>query len=108
MVSVRLKQGATFEYTGDFALPVPTGSWTPRAIVSTHGGTLVQVLTATLVALTPAKSTGENYTLTISATAAQTAAWPMTRLVGDIKFTDGAGVVLKTTDYTIVVERGFS
>lgn len=108
MVSVRLKSGAVFSYTGDFALPVPTGLWTVRAVVATRGGIEVQALTAVLTPISPIPSTGENYTLTISATGAQTQAWPLTQLLGDITFTDGAGVVLKTSTYEIAVERGAS
>lgn len=108
MTHVRLKQGATFSYTGNFALPAPTGSWTVRSIVATRGGTQVQALTTVLTPISPALSTGENYALTISATDAQTLQWPLTRLLADIEFTDGAPVVIKTSTFEIVVERGFS
>lgn len=105
MIHVRLKRGAVFDYSGNFALPTPTGSWTPTAAVATPDGTVVQTLTSTLSLITPTLSTGENYTLRIVATGAQTGAWPATTLVGGIKFVDGAGVVLKTSTFEIIVDR---
>ncbi len=108
MVHVKIKSGASFDYFGNFALPAPTGSWSVRAIVATRGGAQVQALTTVLTPIVPALPTGENYSLSISAAAAQTAQWPLTRLLADLEFTDSAGAVIKSSTFGIDVERGIA
>lgn len=75
---------------------VPIAGWQIDCWLRGPGGRLVQQLA---VAITDAAAGGYR----LSATPAQTAAWPVGKLVGDIRYRDDAGRVMHTATFTVDV-----
>lgn len=98
------RRGATFSYTGFATLPA--GTWTAACALETSLGALVEALTVTLTPLGTPGPNGETHAMLLEAPAANSAAWPLATIVGDITFTDSNGVVLCSPPFAVVVQRG--
>jgi len=101
--STTTKRGGTFGRAGTF--PVPPGTWDVTATVREADGTLVDHLTCTADVLDELDANGNTVALAITATATQTADWPVKTLVCDIRFEDTGGNVLHTSTFLIVVQE---
>jgi hypothetical protein len=69
-------------------------------------GTAIDTLTTELSVLGAPGPNSETHGLTITGAAAETTAWPLGALVGDVVFSDESGVVIATSRFSILVTRG--
>jgi hypothetical protein len=99
MTTINFKRGDTLSLAGTYKVEGVASSvsaMTIRSQVRQFSGDLVQDLTVV-------KSAGVG-TFSLSATAAQTAAWPLTTLKCDIEFSL-SGVVQSTETFSIAVQE---
>ena len=94
-----LKRGATFSLAGYVNLP--PGTWAIDSTVRDPAGTLVEQLTANLIAPIAPET---QYSVSLSASPAQTAVWPVGTLNCDVRYTD-SDLVLITPTFNIIVEE---
>lgn len=104
ILSIEHRRGTTFSWAGTATLPA--GTWTAASALEKNDGTAVAALTVTLTPLGTPGPSGETHALVLEASAAAQAAWPIGTLVGDIVFTEAAGLVLATSRFTVAVVRG--
>ncbi len=101
MSELRIKQGDTFEFSGQLVDasedPVDLTGFTIRSQVRDAVGTLIEELTLELGEDTGAYS--------FSATPEQTQEWPTKRLLCDVQFTYPDDTVLSTDTFAILVLR---
>ena len=97
---IRHKRGDTFTatvtYRDSTGTLVDLAGYTVRCQVKNGSGVLIEALTVTHV------STG---VVTISATAAQTALWPIATLKADIEYASAGGVVQSTDTFHLAVSE---
>lgn len=86
--SIAQDSGAAVDLTG----------YTLRSQVRSSSGELVQALVVVVTAPTLG-------TYTLSATATQTAAWPIGRHVCDVEYTSAGGVVSSTATFPVIVSE---
>lgn len=101
--TINFKRGSTFSYGGTFTMPA--GTWTATAQLRDAQNVLIDDLDVTF---TPPVSPATTHTLLIEKDAVDTAAWPTSRLRGDISFADtnSPEVVLITSTFVVnVIER---
>ena len=91
--STRHTRGTTYSRAGLYTLPA--GTWSAAATVKTAAGTEVQTLSVNLGALPEPDADGHTHALSVLATAAQTATWPLATLLQDIVFTDASATPVK-------------
>ena len=98
--SISFKRGSTFSFSGMVTLPA--GTWSAAAQLRSARGDLVFNLTITL---TPPVNPSIQHTLLLTATPAQTLAWPLETLDGDVVFTDTSPtpVVVPTGSFKVTV-----
>jgi len=99
MTVVNIKRGDTLSLAGTYkvdGVAASVSAMTIESHVKNHSGDLIEELTVT-------KTSGTG-TFTISATAVQTAEWPLTTLKCDIQFS-ASGVVQSTETFSISVEE---
>ena len=81
------------------------GDWSAASNVYAQCSIVVQALTCTLTALPAADADGNTHSITVEATASETALWPVGNLMSDVVFTDASGtpepVVRSTAPYAI-------
>lgn len=93
--------GTTYSRAGLYALPA--GTWSATATVKTAGGTLVQALAVNLAELGSPDVDGNTHALSVLATAAETALWPLQQLLCDIIFTDASVTPVKVPAVTVAI-----
>ena len=98
---ISFKRGSTFSFSG--LVQLPTGTWSAAAHIRNGHGDLIQTLTTTL---TLPVSPSTQHTLLLTATATQTAAWPLENLLGDVVFTDASATPVVVPTGTFVVSVG--
>ena len=92
------KKGATFALGGYVNLP--PGTWSMSSTVRDPAGVLVQDLTVNLV---PPVLPETQYSISLAASATDTADWPIGTLDCDIRYTEEAGLVLISPTFNIIV-----
>lgn len=101
--AVEQKKGATFSYAGTVTLP--EGAWVGAcALRQGASGNIVANLTVTISGTAPL------FNMTVYASAADTANWPIGTLVGDFRFTDAATVpnVVISPNFQVKVVQGIT
>ena len=93
--------GTTYSRAGLYKLPA--GTWSAAATVKTAGGTLVQALAVNLSELGSPDVDGNTHALSLLATAAETATWPLQQLLCDIIFTDASVTPVKVPAVTVAI-----
>lgn len=93
--------GTTYSRAGLYRLPV--GTWSAAATVSTAAGAVVQTLDVNLSALSTPDADGHTHALSVLATAAQTALWPLAALLCDIRFTDASATPVIVPADTVIL-----
>lgn len=93
--------GTTYSRAGLYALPA--GTWSATATVKTAGGTLVQALAVNLSELGSPDVDGNTHAMSVLATAAETATWPLQQLLCDIIFTDASVDPVKVPAVTVAI-----
>ena len=96
---IEIKRGGDFELAcalRNSGMAVPITGWQVDCWLRGQGGRLVQQLA---VDITDAAAGAYR----LSATPAQTTAWPVGELAGDIRYRDDAGRVMHTASFTVTV-----
>lgn len=103
MKTVNVKIGSTLNIVGRVALP--TGTWTISSKVKRINNAAVQTLTSTIsVIVSPTDAA--THAITLSASATETAAWPVGNLLCDIRFADSVSdKVIYSPTFAIVTEQ---
>lgn len=99
--TVHHKRGTSFGLSGTF--PVPPGDWTVTANVEKADGTVVTALACAMTALPTLDALGNTAAVAITASAAQTATWPLAALLCDIRFQDAFGSTLASSTFIVNV-----
>jgi hypothetical protein len=94
-----LKTGATF--SAAYTAKLPAGTWSAEADLRKKNDDKIADLTVTISQLSTPDAVGNTHSGTLSATAAQTALWPVGTHLCDVKFTDGT--VAKISDSFAVI-----
>ena len=103
MKTVNIKTGSTLNIVGRVALP--TGTWTISSKVKRINNAAVQTLTSTISVIVDPVDTA-THAITLSATATETATWPIGNLLCDIRFADSiSGNVIYSPTFAIVTEQ---
>lgn len=94
-------RATTYSRAGLYALPA--GAWGATATVRTQTGSLVQALAVNLAELGSPDVDGNTHALSVLATAAETATWPLQQLLCDIIFTDASVTPVKVPAVTVAI-----
>jgi len=101
--TVNLKLGSTLNIVGRVALP--TGTWSVTSKVKRSNNAAIQTLTSTISVIVDSTDAA-THAITLSATAAETALWPVGNLLCDIRFADSvSGKVIHSPTFAIVTEQ---
>jgi len=106
MIRDTVIQGTDYGRAGLFTLPSTLGTWAVEAKVFYPDRTLVQTLSASIMALSQPDADGHTHGVSIAAIPAQTALWPLTKLHCGLKFTASGGTVFESSLYEIAVRPG--
>lgn len=103
MKTVNVKLGSTLNIAGRVALPA--GTWTISSKVKRINNAAVQTLTSTISVIVESTDAA-THVVNLSASATDTAAWPIGNLLCDIRFADSvSGKVIYSPTFAIVTEQ---
>ena len=97
-------RGTTFSRAALVALP--GGTWTPTSVIQTPAGQQIQVLDCNFAALPAPDADGNTHSLSVLATAAETAAWPLGNVMWVTTFADASATPVIVPAVTRVVQVG--
>lgn len=106
MKTVNIKSGSTLTLSGRVALPA--GVWSIASKVKCINSAEIQTLTSSIEEIVE-QTDAATHTFSLSATDVETALWPVTNLLCDIRFEDSdTGKVLHSPTFTLAVERAIT
>lgn len=106
MKTVNIKTGSTLNIIGRVALPA--GTWSISSKVKRSNNAAVQTLTS-VISVIVEPTDAATHAIMLSATATETAAWPVGNLLCDVRFVDSvSGKVIYSPTFAVVTEKAIT